>query len=217
MRLNMIAVFTAAKQINKARVTGKLSLIAVAKLNLLSYYIKFAKEQIGLGKEEYKDKYQLLVEKFDRLVFKCPETICNVAGDSYTYTGLVTNPYNPTVPTTPTDPNPDPGTDNDPATIGDYTMTVDDNTTTVLTMGMFTSTYSDPEGDLIDAIRIDDIHTTNQGIFYFNGTPINVGLIIMREDIELGKLTHKASKSEAITTDSFEFSVRDEGSGVWVN
>lgn len=106
---------------------------------------------------------------------------------------------------------------NEPATIGDHSMTVDNNVITVLTMAMFLETYSDPEGDLLDAIRIDSIQTTNTGTFYLDGIPIIEGQIILREDIELNKFTHTGVTIETIATDSFAFSVRDEGSGIWVS
>lgn len=217
MRINLIPVLTASKAVSKARVTGKLSLVTVAKLNILNYYLKFAQKQIDNGVEGYTSKYTELKKKFNNLVFNCPNSVCDIDGDSYAFIGTITNPYNPTLPTTSNpDPDPTPST-NEPATIGDHSMTVEDGTSTTLTIDMFLETYSDPEGDLIDAVRIDDIHTTNVGTFYFNDTPITKGLIMLREDIEAGKLTHVATSSEAITTDSFEFSVRDEGSGIWVN
>lgn len=107
--------------------------------------------------------------------------------------------------------------ENQPATMDDYTMTVENGVTTTLTMSMFLAGYSDPEGDLIDAIRIDEIHTTNKGTFLYSGSPVTEGQIITREDIQAELLSHTASSSDAIETDSFEFSVRDEGSGIWSN
>jgi hypothetical protein len=111
-------------------------------------------------------------------------------------------------------------TNNMPPTIGDNTITVDKNVTTVLTLEMFTSQttapYNDPENDLVDAIRIDRLHSTNKGTFYLNGTPVTEGLIINREQLENNEFTHIGTDEEDIHADGFEFSVRDEGSGIWV-
>jgi hypothetical protein len=109
---------------------------------------------------------------------------------------------------------------NMPATIGDNTITVDNNVTTVLSLDMFTSQttppYNDPENDLIDAIRIDRIHGTNQGVFYVNGVEIVEGQIITREQLANNEFTHIGADINTIQTDGFEFSARDEGSGIWV-
>jgi hypothetical protein len=112
-------------------------------------------------------------------------------------------------------------TSNMPATIGDYDMEVDKNTTTPLTLEMFVSQttppYNDPEDDLIDAIRIDRLHSTNKGVFAFDGVSVVNGQIITREEIEAGRFTHISFNGEGVATDGFEFSARDEGSGIWVN
>jgi len=109
---------------------------------------------------------------------------------------------------------------NQPATIGDNTITVDNRTVTVLTLAMFTSQlqppYNDPEGDLIDAIRIDIISGSNVGILYYNATPATEGLIISREDLVAGLFTHEGPAEDTIETDVFTFSARDEGSQIWV-
>lgn len=216
MRLNITAVVTAAKEINKARVTGKISLVAVAKVNLLNYYIEFADEQIALGREEYKEKRKILVEKYNRLVFSCPDIICNIDGP-YTYIGVINNPYKPQVPSTPVVVEPEPV--NLPPTIDDNTITVDNNVTTTLSLAMFTTDarYSDPEGDLLDAIRVDLIYSNNLGTFYVDGIELTKGQIITREQLEAGAFTHVGANVTTIQKDGFEFSVRDEGSQIWVN
>jgi hypothetical protein len=226
MRLKIIAVESVNKAINKARIDGKLSLVAVAKLNMLRYYMEFALEQIGLGKEDYKDKYQALVNKYNNLVFSCPDIICNVneascGTENYEFPStIVKNPYGPTSPNVDNpEPDPDPVTNN-PPTIGDNTILVENNVVTVLTLDMFTTNtigpYSDPEGDLIDAIRIDRIHGTNQGTFYVDGIEITKGQIITREQIDAGKFTHTGADIDTVASDGFEFSARDEGSQIWV-
>ena len=86
---------------------------------------------------------------------------------------------------------------------------------------MFTSSltppYNDPEGDLIDAIRIDEISTANLGQFLYNNIPVTAGQIITREDIAAGLFTHVAANQDDIYGDVFDFSARDEGSQQWVS
>lgn len=110
--------------------------------------------------------------------------------------------------------------DNQPPTIGDNTIYVDNRATTILTLEMFTSQltppYNDPEADLIDAIRIDEISTANTGIFYLNGVQILEGDIITREDLAANLFTHEGPNQDSINSDVFNFSARDEGSQIWV-
>ena len=112
------------------------------------------------------------------------------------------------------------GEDNLPATIGDNTIYVDNRAVTILTLPMFTSQltppYNDPEADLIDAIRIDEISTANVGVFKLNGTEISENDIITREDLNAGLFTHEGPDQDAISSDVFNFSARDEGSQIWV-
>lgn len=219
MRQQIIAALSASKQISKARVSGKFSFVPITKLNLLNYYIIFAKEQIDLGIEEYKDKYQELVQRSNNLIFNCSEELCGIREDidstgEFTNTNTtISNPYNPIAPSTPP---PEPPIENEPATIDDKSIEVNNNVTTTLTLAMFTSVYSDPEGDLIDAIRIDDIHSTNQGTFYVGGIEVVEGQIITREQLIADDFTHVGPDIQTIATDSFIFSARDEGSGIWV-
>lgn len=110
---------------------------------------------------------------------------------------------------------------NQPATIGDNTVPANNREVKTLTLAMFTSgltpPYNDPEGDLIDAIRIDEISTANKGIFYLNGIEIVVGQIITREDINAELFTYESPDQNDIWSDAFNFSARDEGSKQWVN
>jgi len=110
---------------------------------------------------------------------------------------------------------------NAPATLGDNTIYTDNRLSTILTLAMFTTTlappYNDPEGDLIDAIRIDSISSSNQGILYLNTIPVTIGLIITREDLIANLFVHVGPNSDAISSDIFTFSARDEGSMQWVN
>tara|TARA_R110002124_G_scaffold281430_1_gene455710 strand:- start:68492 stop:69523 length:1032 start_codon:yes stop_codon:yes gene_type:complete len=109
---------------------------------------------------------------------------------------------------------------NQPAVIGDIAIDSGNRVTTVLTLTMFTSSltppYNDPEGDLIDAIRIDEISTANSGKFYLNGIEIVTNQIITREDLIAGLFTHEGADVNTIETDAINFSARDEGSLIWV-
>lgn len=215
----MIAA-TANKAITKARATGKLSLVAVTKMNLFRYYMDFAQEQINLGVEEYKDKYQTLVNKFNGLANSCPDIICNIREASCSSgqyesgsTGSVRNPYNPTTPVTPVEP---PEPDTHVADVEDITIYADYNTVTPLTIAMFDSKFTDSDGHSYDAVRIDKINSTNIGIFYVLGVPISEGQIITRDQIINGDFTHVGSDAQSIMSDSFDFSVRDDSTGEWI-
>ena len=110
--------------------------------------------------------------------------------------------------------------ENRPATIGDNTIIVNNRAVTTLTLAMFTTQltppYSDPDNDLIDAIRLDEISTANQGVFKLNGAVLATGQIITREDINAGLFTHEAGNIDTLSSDVFSFSARDEGSQIWV-
>jgi len=109
---------------------------------------------------------------------------------------------------------------NQPATIGDITLYPENREITILTLDVFTNLltppYNDPEGDLIDAIRIDEIGTANLGKFYYNNIEVTEGLIISKEDIINGLFEHRGANVDDITSDVINFSVRDEGSLIWV-
>jgi len=109
---------------------------------------------------------------------------------------------------------------NQPATIGDNTIYSDNREVTILTLAMFTSgltaPYNDPEADLIDAIRIDDISSTNVGVFKLNGIAISELDIITREQLNASLFTHEGPNQDTISSDVFGFSARDEGSLIWV-
>lgn len=110
--------------------------------------------------------------------------------------------------------------ENEPPVIGDNTVYVENRITTILTLDIFTSQltppYNDPENDLIDAIRIEDISLANQGTFYLNGTEVSNGTVITREDMNASLFTHIGPDVDAISSDTFIFMARDEGSLEWV-
>lgn len=108
-------------------------------------------------------------------------------------------------------------TGNLPATIGDNLIETDAELVTILTLAMFTSdttaAYYDPEGDLIDAIRVDRLHSTNTGQFYLEGILVTDGTVITREQL-IAESFHYIGTNLGI--DGFEFSARDEGSQTWI-
>ena len=114
-----------------------------------------------------------------------------------------------------------PAVGNQAATIGDRTVVVNNRAVTTFTLADFTTLlsppYNDPEGDLIDAIRFDEISTTNRGSFLLNGSLVTVNQVVIREDIDAGLLTHESADQNDIWSDTFSFSARDEGSQIWVS
>lgn len=112
------------------------------------------------------------------------------------------------------------GTGNLSPTIGDNAILSNNRVETILTLDMFTTgltpPYNDPEGDLIDAIRIDEISTANVGTFYLNNEAIVTNQIITREDLAAGLFTHRGADINTIQSDAFNFSARDEGSQIWI-
>jgi hypothetical protein len=109
---------------------------------------------------------------------------------------------------------------NQPATIGDNIVYSDNRFVTVLTLAMFTTglvaPYNDPEGDLIDAIRIDEISNVNNGLYQLNDVNVQPGDIITREQLNAGEFKHVGPAIDTATSDTINFSARDEGSLIWV-
>jgi hypothetical protein len=111
-------------------------------------------------------------------------------------------------------------TENATPVIGDNTIYPANRAITTLTLAMFTTDttdpYSDAEGDLLAAIRIDDISLENVGVFKIAGTPIVVGDIITRAQLSAGDFTHEGPDQDSVNSDVFAYSARDEGSLTWV-
>lgn len=109
---------------------------------------------------------------------------------------------------------------NEPPVIGDRAVYVGNRVVTVFTVADFTTEtiapYFDPENNDLDAIRIDEVSTANTGVYYYLGSPVSVGQIITNAEIASGAFYHEGPDSNAITTDSFNASVRDTGSMIWV-
>lgn len=108
---------------------------------------------------------------------------------------------------------------NQPATIGDISLTVAANTTTTITMEMIRDLsdprYSDPENDPIGKITVREIFPDNLGKFYVNNMPIFVGQILTAEDVEQGLFKHVGIQYQGQTADGIKIAVMDTGSGRW--
>jgi len=109
---------------------------------------------------------------------------------------------------------------NEPATVGDRAQYAGNRVTTVFTVADFTTEaiapYFDPEANDLDAIRIDEVSTANVGTYYYLGVEVVEGQIITAAELNSGAFYHTAPDANGITTDSFNASVRDTGSMIWV-
>lgn len=109
---------------------------------------------------------------------------------------------------------------NSPATVGDRAQYAENRSITIFTVADFTTKaiapYFDPEANALDAIRIDEISTANTGVYYYLGTPVVAGQVITNAELASGAFYHTAPDANAISTDSFNASVRDTGSMIWV-
>jgi len=105
-------------------------------------------------------------------------------------------------------------------TIGDSFISVDNAVVTVLTLAMFTSgltpPYSDPDGDSLDAIRVDEISSANQGQFLYFGVPVVAGQVITSAQLTAGNFTHVGASVNTILSDVINFSARDAVTLIWV-
>jgi hypothetical protein len=104
-----------------------------------------------------------------------------------------------------------------PDVVGDNTISVANRATTVLTLAMFTTNttpaYNDPEGDPVDAVRIDTLPP--DGNLLLNNSTVTQGQIIDVADINNNLLTFVSPNQDNIDSDTFQFSLRDSGSGLF--
>ena len=109
---------------------------------------------------------------------------------------------------------------NEPATVGDRAQYAGNRVTTVFTIADFTTEaiapYFDPENNDLDAIRIDEISDANTGVYYYFANPVLAGQVISANELDNGAFYHVAPDANSVTTDSFNASVRDSGSMIWV-
>jgi len=110
---------------------------------------------------------------------------------------------------------------NQPPVVGDFTIERPNRVVSVASLDQFTSLttppYSDPEGDPVDALRVDSIPGTNLGKYQYDNVDITVGLIIPAAHITAGRLVHIGADIDTAVNDYFGFSLRDIGSMTWVS
>ena len=102
-----------------------------------------------------------------------------------------------------------------PSEVGDYSENAGNRATVDITMAKLTSLttppYSDPEGDAVQAMRVDTL-PTNGAILKLNGVNVTVGQIILATDIVANKLKLIGPNQDALANAVFNFSLRDAGS-----
>ena len=111
--------------------------------------------------------------------------------------------------------------DNQPATVGDRAQYSGNRATTVFSSADFTTQpiapYFDPEGNELDAIRIDEISTANAGTYFYFGSAVTEGQVITKAELDAGAFYHVGQDANGISTDSFNASVRDNVNMTWVS
>ena len=110
---------------------------------------------------------------------------------------------------------------NQPATVGDRAQYSENRATTIFSSADFTTQpiapYFDPEGNDLDAIRIDEISTANTGVYYYFGSVLTEGQVITKAELDAGAFYHIGQDANGISTDSFNASVRDNVNMTWVS
>lgn len=106
-----------------------------------------------------------------------------------------------------------------PSEVGDFNLTVENRSETILTSSMFTTStipaYSDPENDAADAIRIDSLPATGQ--LLYDGNPVVIGQAMAIADIDIGLLKYISPNQNEQISCVFNFSVRDTGSFIFTS
>jgi len=103
--------------------------------------------------------------------------------------------------------------------LGDRTISLDNRETFTYTVNDFTvllvPEYLDPEGDPLDAIRVDSLPST--GTLLYNGNAATIGQVVTVADLAADKLTYVSPDSNTSAATEFDFSARDTGSLTWIN
>jgi len=103
--------------------------------------------------------------------------------------------------------------------LGDLTLNKNNRENHVFTISDFTTSlvppYVDPEGDSLDAIRVDTLPAT--GTLQLSGVNVTANDIIDAADINAGNFVYVAPDQDGSASNSFNFSARDAGSLQWVN
>ncbi len=104
-----------------------------------------------------------------------------------------------------------------PDNVGDNTLNVNNRAVTTITLAIVTTlttpAYSDPEGDPVDALRVDTLPV--DGVLKIDGVAALVNDVISAADINLNKLTYESPNQDALDNDSWNVSLRDTGSLQW--
>ena len=105
--------------------------------------------------------------------------------------------------------------------MGDRAQYSGNRSTTVFSSADFTTEpiapYFDPEGNDLDAIRIDEVSTANLGLYYLYDTAVSIGQVITKAELDAGAFYHVGPDANAISTDGFNASVRDNVNMTWVS
>lgn len=111
--------------------------------------------------------------------------------------------------------------ENEAPSIGDLTLYADNRSTVTITLNdiLYNASpeYSDPEGNQLDAIRIDSIGSSNVGTYYYYDAEIEVNAIITYDDLVAGAFTYSSADVNSIQTDVIEVSIRDAVNLEWVS
>lgn len=103
--------------------------------------------------------------------------------------------------------------------LGNLTLNKTNRQNHVFTINDFTTSlvppYVDPEGDSLDAIRVDSLPASGQ--LQLSGSPVSATDIIDAADIIAGNFVFVSPNQDASSSVSFNFSARDEGSLQWVS
>jgi hypothetical protein len=104
-----------------------------------------------------------------------------------------------------------------PDNVGNNTIGIANRATYVYTLADFTTNttpaYSDPEGDPVDALRVDSLPA--DGVVKLSGVAVIATDVIPVASITGGLLTFEAPNQDPLDTDTWNFSLRDTGSLQW--
>lgn len=107
-----------------------------------------------------------------------------------------------------------------PSEVGDYSTTAGNRAVLTVTPAMLTTltvpVYQDPENNPAQAMRVDSL-ATNGAILKLGANPVTIGQIILISTIATNALTLSGPDADALTTSTFNFSIRDTGSMQFVS
>ena len=110
--------------------------------------------------------------------------------------------------------------ENEDPYVGDRARYSGNRAITVFSSADFTTDtilpFNDPEGDLLAAIRIEEVSEANTGQYLFYGSPVVVGQEITAAELDSGVFYHEGPDSNSVTTDSIRVSLKTENNPNWV-